>query len=73
MDNQHRELGYGELNPSQIEDMNLLRDKANEVRDLLFKLEQKGNVDGRWLSIARTDIQTGFMAAKRAVAKPDFF
>lgn len=28
---------------------------------------------GRWLSIARTDLQTGIMAAVRAVAQPTTF
>lgn len=28
---------------------------------------------GRWASIAKTDLQTGFMALTRAIAQPDFF
>lgn len=34
------------------------------------KLAQRPDVDKRWLSIARTNIEQGFMAANRAVFQP---
>jgi hypothetical protein len=30
-------------------------------------------IDQRWLSIGKTDLQKGLMALERAVAKPEFF
>ena len=31
------------------------------------------NIDMRWLNIARTDLQKGFMALERAINMPDHF
>lgn len=71
MDNQHREIkGYRELGPAEIEAMNRIKEKAEEVGQLLEELVA---ADPRWLAIARTNLQQGFMAATRAVAQPDFF
>jgi hypothetical protein len=32
-----------------------------------------GNPDPRWLAIGKTDLQKGFMAVIRAIAKPETF
>lgn len=48
---------------------------GEHVRHLIGKLEARsrtqGDVDGRFVSIARTELQLGFMALRRAVAKPE--
>lgn len=73
MDNQHRKIkGYRDLSQEGIDLMNEIKEKAEEVGALIRRLEGLC-VDGRWLSIARTDLQKGFMALTRSVAKPDFF
>jgi hypothetical protein len=54
--------------------LNAVKLKAIEVGDLMQELHDAGSeFDQRWLSIAKTDLQTGFMAAVRAIAKPTTF
>ncbi|MBT11350.1 MAG: hypothetical protein CMI02_04865 [Oceanospirillaceae bacterium] len=74
MDNQHRKIkGYRELSQPEIDAMNAIKEKAAEVGELIHELENNKDLDQRWVAIAKTDLQKGFMAATRAVAKPDFF
>lgn len=73
MDNQHRQIkGYRELSQDEIDAMNAVKEKAAEVGDLLDSMKGM-DVDPRWLAIARTELQIGFMSATRAITKPDFF
>ena len=53
--------------------MNAIKEKAAEVGDLIETLEAWPQIDKRWLAIAKTDLQKGFMAATRSIAKPGFF
>jgi hypothetical protein len=74
MDNQHRKIkGYRDLSQVEIDAMNAVKVKAAEVGELISKLEGKDELDQRWVAIAKTDLQKGFMAATRSIAKPDFF
>lgn len=72
-ENQHRKIkGYRELSEEEIALMNQIKEKAAEVGDLYHELMQ-GDADQRWLAIGRTQLQQGFMALTRSIAKPDFF
>ena len=74
MDNQHRKIkGYRDLSQVEIDAMNAVKEKAAEVGELISKLEGNDELDQRWVVIAKTDLQKGFMAATRSIAKPDFF
>lgn len=74
MENQHRQIkGYRELTQMEIDAMNALKAKAEEVRELLDIIGAIPGVDGRWLQIGRTDLQKGFMSAIRGVARPETF
>lgn len=74
MDNQHRKIkGYRELNETEIDLMNQIKEKAAELGTLIEQLNENTDLDQRWVSIGKTDLQKGFMALTRAVAKPDFF
>lgn len=81
MDNQHRKIkGYRELSQEEIDLMNEIKEKAAEVGDLVAKLERAEfarssdeDTDKRWVNIGKTDLQKGFMALTRSIAKPDFF
>lgn len=74
MENQHRQIkGYRELTQEEINLMNEVKQKGVELRDLFEKLEKIENLDKRWLSIGKTDIQKGLMATTRAIARPEFF
>lgn len=75
MDNQHRQIkGYRELGQDEIDLMNEIKETAANLGVLVKRLELRGEkLDQRWVSIGKTDLQKGFMALTRAVAKPDFF
>ena len=74
MENQHRQIkGYRELTQEEINLMNEVKQKGVEFGDLFEKLEKIENIDKRWLSIGKTDLQKGLMATIRAIARPEFF
>ena len=74
MENQHRKIsGYRELSQDEIDTMNQVKNTAKLVFGMIDDLVNNPTVDQRWVSIAKTDLQKGFMAATRAVAKPEFF
>jgi len=65
--------GYRELSVREVALMNEIKQKANEVGVIVDRLAVMGSVDTRWVSIAKTDLQKGFMALVRAVAQPTSF
>ena len=74
MENQHRKIsGYRELTAEEIEAMNAVKAVGAQVGTLLNALAAVPGVDQRALAIAKTDLQTGFMWAVRAIAKPQGF
>lgn len=71
MKQQHEKInGYRTLSQEEIDLMNEGKELEKKCLAYLFKLEQVNDIDHRWLSIGKTDIQKGFMAAVRSVAKP---
>lgn len=74
VDNQHQKIkGYRDLSEEEISKMNACKDMAIEVGRLCNELAQFGSIDQRWLAIAQTDLQQGFMAMIRSIAKPETF
>ena len=80
MDNQHKRIkGYKDLTQDEIDLMNEIKEKGAEVGALINKLEGLNSdtgghaIDMRWMNIGKTDLQKGFMALTRSVAKPEFF
>jgi len=74
MDNQHRKIkGYRELNQLEIDMMNRVKEIGIELNMIVADLEAEEDLDQRWVSIGRTDLQKGLMALTRSIAKPDFF
>jgi len=78
MENQHKHIkGYRDLSQEEIALMNEVKNKAAEVGALVETLEKaakdRGQIDARWIAIAKTDLQKGFMALVRSVARPDSF
>jgi hypothetical protein len=75
MDNQHEKIiGYRDLNENEINLMNEVKLQAQACEELIDKM--KGSslaLDNRWLAIGTTDLQTGFSALVRAIAKPTSF
>lgn len=74
MDNQHKLIsGYRDLSKEEIDTINEIKYLATKVGDLIIKVQTIQDVDQRWAAIGKTDLQTGFMALTRAVAKPTTF
>lgn len=74
MDNQHEKIkGYRSLSESEINLMNEIKAKGEELGELVHKLRNTEGLDQRWTSIGATDLQTGLMALTRSVAQPTSF
>ncbi len=74
VENQHRKIkGYRELTEEEIILMNEGKILADQVGAYLDKINVTNETDRRWLSIGRTNLQQGFMAVVRAIAKPTTF
>lgn len=74
MKDQHTQIkGYRDLSQAEIDLMNEIKVKAAETGALIDKLQATPGLDQRWVSIAKTDLQKGFMSAVRAVAQPTSF
>ncbi len=87
IENQHRKIkGYRDLSQDEIDLMNRIKEKAEELNQLLDEAdtilhELKNpviNQDGlddvqRYLELAKTNLQQGFMWFVRAVARPNSF
>jgi hypothetical protein len=74
VDNQHKKIkGYRDLTEVEIGAMNDCKQVAVEIGILCDKVGTLTGIDQRWLAIARTDLQKGFMALVRSIAKPETF
>lgn len=74
MDNQHQKIkGYRDLSQNEIDLMNASKETAAVTGELCDKLATIESIDKRWLAIARTELQKGFMFLVRSIAKPDSF
>lgn len=74
MDNQHQHIkGYRDLTQAEIDVMNAIKVKAEEVGALVASLRATSGPDQRWVSEGATDLQKGFMSLVRAIAKPTSF
>lgn len=72
MDNQHRKIsGYRELSEAEIKVINFLKSAEREALGIVDLVGEREGADPRWVEIAKTDIERGFMALIRAVAKPN--
>lgn len=80
MDNQHKHIkGYRDLTQEEINLMNEAKELAERVGELVAKLgasdavPTEAGIDQRWLAIAKTDLQKGFMSLIRSIAQPTTF
>ena len=66
-------IGYRQLTTEEATLMNQIKEIGNEVGRLVEGLNLNPVTDKRWVAIARTELQQGFMALTRAVAQPTSF
>lgn len=65
-------VGYRQLTEADAAQMNEIKLLANQVGDKIQQLKQT-EADQRWVAIAETQLQQGFMALVRSVAQPSSF
>jgi len=71
---QHKKIkGYRDLTQEEIDAMNEVKEMGAKVQQLVDKLQANSELDQRWISIGRTQLQQGFMALTRGITKPGFF
>lgn len=74
VDNQHQKIkGYRDLSEAEIALMNDAKSKAMDIGKLCEVLKEMPEIDKRWLAIAVTDLQKGFMSLVRSIARPETF
>ena len=74
MENQHKHInGYRDLSQNEINMMNKIKSKGQELEILIDELCKTDNIDLRWVNIGKTNLQQGLMALVRSVAKPSTF
>jgi len=74
MENQHKKIkGYRDLTQEEIDDMNEVKSFGEQIGKFVESLETRSETDKRWLAIAKTDLQKGFMSLVRSIAKPESF
>ena len=65
--------GYRQLTEAEAALMNRIKAHGEALGELIADLRTDNTLDGRWISIGATDLQTGLMALTRAVAQPTTF
>lgn len=74
MDNQHKLInGYRDLTQKEIDVINTVKQKGEELAEMIQAVKGLPGIDGRWLAIGQTNLQQGIMAVIRSVAKPESF
>jgi hypothetical protein len=63
-------VGYTSQSEANVALVNQAKMLEEQVLRQLDRLNDNPEIDKRWLAIARTHIEQGFMAANRAVFKP---
>ncbi len=65
--------GYRTLSQAEVDLMNEGKALAAQVGAFIDKLKATEGIDGRWVAIGQTQLQQGFMAAIRGIARPTTF
>ena len=74
MENQHKMIaGYRDLSEDEIGKMNSVKQLSADVGSMIDTMKATPGLDQRWVAIAATHLQEGFMAAVRAIAQPTTF
>ncbi|MGB0218314.1 MAG: DUF7681 family protein [Sinimarinibacterium flocculans] len=74
MENQHQKIkGYRDLTQEEIDLMNEVKAEGERLGQLVDRVSKITDVDLRWVSIAKTDLQKGVMSLVRSIARPTTF
>lgn len=72
-DKKSQVVGYRQLSEKDIATVNDIKCMAVQVGNLVDQLLSDSNFDSRWIDIAKTNLQVGFMELTRAVTQPTTF
>lgn len=71
MKDQHEKIaGYRDLTQAEIDAINELKMVEAKIGEWLKLVASRDADEDRWLSLARTHLETGFMFAIKAIARP---
>lgn len=73
-DNAHKPLpvaGYVAQSADNVAIVNMHKRFEEELLQMMDRYSRNAEVDLRWLAIARTQIEQGFMALNRSIFKPE--
>ena len=73
MSEEHKGLpvhGYQVQSKSNVDLVNTNKIHEEKILRIIDELGAMDNVDKRWLAIAKTDLEKGFMALNRSIFKP---
>lgn len=62
--------GYTDQSNDRVAMVNANKQMEEAVLRMLDDVQAQPGIDQRWLAIARTDIEQGFMAFNRAIFRP---
>lgn len=62
--------GYRSQSTSNVDLVNKNKVKEEEILRAIDELKENTEVDQRWLAIAKTQLEQGFMALNRSIFKP---
>lgn len=65
--------GYRTLNQEEIDLINGGKEIGSHIEEYVKYLEQRTDIDKRWLAIGKTSLQQGMMAITRSIARPEGF
>jgi hypothetical protein len=65
--------GYRKMTEPELELFAEGKELANKVGEYVKKVRCLQGADQRWCSVGQTQLQQGFMAVLRAIARPDSF
>lgn len=63
--------GYRKLTEEELTVINSIKSVENFVAEAVKSVAELDGIDQRFVSIAKTDLQKGFMALTRSVARPE--
>jgi len=71
MENQHRKItGYRDLTKEEIQSINEMKQAEEDFRKVIDGFIDEGGYDCRCLSLAKTNIEQGFMWLIKGIARP---
>lgn len=72
-DDKPKITGYRVLTQAEIDLMNKVKAKGQEIGELIAELRDTDGLDQRWIATGATDIQKGLMSVTRGIARPNSF